>query len=226
MNAYLPKFVYAAIYLVIASGFLFSYFNKRQPKLHDKWWVLLGAFLLLALAGNEAYKGVHQYAAQKIPTINELANSLSNSGSIASDELLYKSPDGYQILIPKGLTYTGSKGLVSLMAMNRDSQKPFFTLAVMKQSTRQPVDSLVKELIQAGAKANPPKKYVFEKNGKNIDQRRGSIEDTHNGVLIKTALLLVQHGNSIYRVAISTPKDNFEREQEEIEKVLGSFKVL
>lgn len=226
MRNYLPNFVYAALYLAMAGGFLFFYLSKRQPRWYKKWWVLLGAFLLLALAGNETYKGVHQYAAQKIPTSNELANSLSSSGSIASDELLYKSPDGYQILIPKGLTYTGSKGVVSLIAMNRNSQKNSFTLVVMKQSSTQPVDSLVKELILTGAKANPPKTYVFEENGKNADQRRGYIEGSNNGVLIKTALLLAQHGKSIYRVAISTPKDNFEREQAEIEKVLGSFKVL
>ena len=208
----------------MAGGFLFFYLAKRQPKFHKKWWVLLGVFILLALAGNEAYKGVHQYTAQRIPF--ELENSLSSSGSIASDELLFKSPDGYQILIPKGLTYTGSKGIVSLMAMNRDSQKPFFTLVVMKQSSIQSVDSLVKELILTGAKANPPKTYVFEENGKNTDQRRGYIEGSKqwgfdkNGVIISTAW------KSIYRVAISTPKDNFEREQAEIEKVLGSFKVL
>ena len=71
-----------------------------------------------------------------------------------------------------------------------------------------------------------PWKYFFEEYDKNIDQRRGYVEDSKNGILIKTALLLAQHGKSIYRVAISTPKDNFEREQEEIEKVLGSFKVL
>jgi hypothetical protein len=226
VKAYLPMFVYAAVYLVIASGFLFYYFNKRQPKLYDKWWVLLVVLIFLALAGREAYKGVHQVAAQRIPSTNELENSLNNSGSIASDEVLYKSPDGYQILIPRGLTYTGSKGVVSLIAMNRNSPKTSLTLVVMKQSSTQPVDGLVKELVLAGAKANPPKTYVFEENGKNTDQRRGYIEGSNNGVLIKTALLLAQHGTSIYRVAISTPKDNFEREQEEIEKVLGSFKVL
>ncbi len=226
MKAYLPTFLYAAVYLVIAAGFLLYYFNKRQPKFHKKRWVILVVLIFLALASRETYKGIHLKMAQRIPTINELANSLSSSGSIASDEVLYKSPDGYQIVIPKGLTYTRSEGVVSLIAMNKNSPKTSLTLVVLKQPSTQPVDSLVKELIAIGAKANPPKTYVFEENGKNSDQRRGYIEGSSNGVLIKTALLLAQHGKSIYRVAISTPKDNFDREQAEIEKVLGSFKVL
>lgn len=226
MRNYLPNVVYAAIYLVMAGGFLFFYLAKKQPTYYKKLWVLLGAFLLLALAGNEAYKGIRQNAAQKIPSIKELGNSLSNGASIASDELLYNSSDGYQIVIPKGLTYTSSKGIVSLMAMNRDSQKKFFTLVVMKQSSTRHVDSIVTELMQAGAKANPPKTYVFEDSEKNAGLRRGYVEDSKNGTLIKTALLLVQHDTSLYRVAISTLKDNFDREHVEIEKVLSSFKVL
>jgi len=218
--------MYAAVYLIIAGGFLFYYLNKRQPKLYKKVWVLLAVLIFLALGGREIYKGVHEKLTQRVPSTTELADSLSNSGTVASDDFLYKSPDGYQILIPKGLTYTGSKGVVSLLAMDRNSPKTSLTLVVMKKSSMQPVDSLVKEIIQAGAKANPPKTYVFEENGKNTDQRRGYIEDSNNGVLIKTTLLLAQHGTSIYRVAISTTKDNFEREQAEIEKVLGSFKVL
>jgi hypothetical protein len=221
---YLPNIAYAALYLVMAGVFLFFFRAKNQPRYHKKWWVLLGVFLLLALAGNEAYKGVHQAAMQRIPS--ELNTSLRNSGSIASDELLYKSPDGYQIVIPQGLTYTESRGVVSLLAMNRNNQKKFFTLVVMKQSSTQPVDSLVKELVQAGAKASPPKKYVFEEKNKNADQRRGYIEDSKNGIVIKTTLLLVPHETSIYRVAISTLKDDFEQERAKIEKVLGSFKVL
>ncbi len=226
MKAYLPIFVYAAVYLVIAGGFLFYYFNKRQLRLHRKWWVLLVVLIFLALAGSETYKGFHQISAQRIPSNNELANALSN-GSIASDELLFKSPDGYQILIPKGLTYASSSSVVSLIATNRNSdQKTSFTIVVMKQALVKDVDSLVKDLIQIGAKADPPKTYVFEGKGKNTDQRRGYLETSKNGVLMRTDLLLVQQEKSMYRVAISIPKDNFEREQAEIEKVLGSFKVL
>ena len=224
MKNYFPYIAYAAIYIVISGGFLFIYFAKVLPKFHKKWWVLLGAFVFFTLAGNAVYKGVYQAAMQKIPS--ELNNSLNSTGSIASDEVLYKSPDGYQIVIPKGLTYTGPQGVVSLIAMNKDSQKALYTLVVMKQSSTQQVDSIVKELIQTGAKATPPKNYVFEENSKNAGQRRGFVEDSKDGTVIKTAILLVQHDKSVYRVAISTPKDNFDREHVEIEKVLESFKVL
>lgn len=226
MRNYLPNIVYAAVYLVIAAGFLFFYVAGKQPKLHKKWWVLLGALILLSLAGIETSKGFHQHAAQRVPSSNELASALNDGASVAPDDFLYQSPDGYQITIPKGLTYTASKGVISLIATQRNDKKDFFTLAVMKQSSTKDADSLAKELVRRGEKANPPMKYVFAENGKNPDRRKGDVEVLKNGVAVKTALLIERHGTSLYRVAITTTKDNFDREQAEIEKIFGSFKVL
>jgi hypothetical protein len=220
------KFVYAALSLAMACGFLFYYFTKRQPGLHKKWWVLLCAFALLALGGNEVYKGVHQNAEQRVPPKDQLENTLSASDPVASSELLYNSPDGYQIIIPKGLTYTKPKSAASLIATNKNDPGNSLTLVVMKQSSAQDLDSIVKELVMMGKKAKPPKTYVFQEKNKSADQRRGYIEASNNGATLKAAILLTRHENSIYRVVISAPKTYFEREKAEIEKVLQSFKVL
>jgi hypothetical protein len=223
---YLPYIIDGAFDLLMAGAFLFLYYYKKQPKLYKKWWVLLGVLLFLVLGGEESYKGMHQYNAQRIPSRNELENTLSSNGSVASKEFLYKSPDGYQVLIPEGLTYTTSKSAISLIATNRNQPNTFITLLIMKQSSSQDIDSLVKDLVQIGVKSSPPKKYVFDENSDDSDRRRGYVEALNNGVLIKATILIAKHGMSTYQVMVSTPKNNFERAEAEIEKVLSSFKVM
>ncbi len=225
MRNYLPYFIDGALYIVIAGSFLFLYLNKKQPKLYKKWWVIVTALLFLVLAGDEIYKGIRQYAEQRIPSRNELENTLNSNGSIASKNFIYKSSDGYEILIPEGLTYAGPKNAISLIAMNNNQSSTSLSLIVMKLSSSQDLDSLVKDLIHIGSKANPPKKYSFEEINNNSEQRKGYVEASNNGILIKAAILLVRHGTSTYQVTISTLKDNFERSESEINTVLSSFKV-
>jgi hypothetical protein len=223
---YLPFILDGAVDLLMAGGFLFLYYYKKQPKLYNKWWVLLGALSFLVMGGEEIYKGISNYSAQRIPSKSEIENSLSMRGTFAQKEFLYKSPDGYQVLIPAGITYTSSNGAISLIGTRKDQPNTSFSLMIMRQSSSQDLDSLVKDLIQVGMKSSPPKKYIFDEGNNDQGQRRGFVETSNNGILSKAAIVIAKHGKSTYQVMVSTPISNFEPTRAEIERVLNSFKVM
>ena len=164
-----------------------------------------------------------EHIGSRLPSRASVEKTIQDSGRIVSEDFMFSSEDGYQILIPSGYTYISSQaGGLSLTA-TRD----YSAFLVVKMQDSAGLGSIMDNALVAMQKRNS----TFRLN----DRRQISIAGseavridcsvTKNNVPAGLILVLCRKGSNLFQLTFSCPQDSFAKLKPQYEDILKSFKI-
>jgi len=210
--------------MILAAALLLRYYFKPEAKrLYKKKWVLAGCIIMILYSVIELGLAYREHIGSRLPSRESVEKTIQNSGQIVSQDLMFSSEDGYQILIPSGYTYISSQaGGLSLTAT-----REYSAFLVVKMQDPASLDSIMDNALVAMRKRNS----TFRLN----DRRKISIAEseavridcyvTKDNVPATLILVLCRKGNTLFQLTFSCPQDSFAELKPQYENILNSFKI-
>ncbi len=210
--------------MIIAAAMLIRYYFKPEAKrLYKKKWVLVVCILLILYSVVDFGLAYREHITSRIPSRESVEKTIQKSGQIVSEDFIFASGDGYQILIPSGYTYTSSQiGALSLTATKDHS-----AFLIFKTHDSSNPDRIMDNVLVAMQKKNPTVR-LDDRSKLRINESEAVRIDcsvTKNNVPAKLILVLCQKGNTLFQLTFSCPKELFTELNAEYDKILKSFKI-
>ena len=211
--------------IFMAGLFLFLYFNRKQPRLYKKKWVLAGCVLWLGLGGYQIYDTQQKIESSRIPTVEETKTDFHNAATLADQDLKFLSKDGYEIIIPKGFYYNPNRnGTLTLVASKQAPDNTQFGISVMKMESSESTESSAKGIVESfKRKAQSVEHEIINNNlFSQVNFKLKQKDGFTQGIVI-----FKKSDNYTYMVFITAKKqtDNLDY-MKELEKTVKSFKIL
>ena len=144
MISFILNWIDKAIMICAAFLLLRYYYNPKASRLYKKKWVLFVCGFLLFYSIFDLVVAYRDYPGSRLPSSIELKKTMVSEGTILTENVIYSSPDGYQILIPAGYTYIkGQSGGLSVSAAKEGA-----ALVIAKMSDPNPLDELGSDIIE------------------------------------------------------------------------------
>ena len=210
--------------MILAAALLLRYYFKPEAKrLYKKKWVLILCILLILYSVVEFGLTYRERITSRIPSRELVEKTIQKSGKLVSENFIFSSGDGYQILIPAGYTYISSQaGGLSLSAT-----KDYSAFVVVKMQDSTSLNRIIDNTLIAMRKRNSTfrlddrRKIRINKS----EAVRIGCSATKNNVQAKLIIVLCRKGNTLFQLTFSCPKKLFAELKAEYEKILTSFKI-
>jgi len=211
-------------FMLIAAAILLRYYFKPEAKrLYKKKWVLAGCIIMILYSVIEFGLAYREYIRAQLPSGASLEKTIQDSGRLVSEDFMFSSVDGYQILIPSGYTYISSQtGGLSLTAT-----KDYSAFVVVKMQASAGLDSSIDDTLVAMQKRHS----TFRLNDRRKISIRGSeavridCSVTKNDVPAALILVLCRKGNTQFQLTFSCPQNSFAELKPQYEEILKSFQM-
>ena len=211
------------IIIGLISAFIFFtlYSNPKAIFSYKKRWAIVACWFMVIYSLFGLTKSYQTFVKMHFPTKAEIDRAITYNGKIVKKEMLYKSPDGYTVLIPEGYAYsTHPSGAMSLVARKGDS-----IIVVMMFPSTDTLEKLMQDSCnhlnkkgQTRSFSKPLPVKINDNNGLRID-----IEAKKQNMRIHSICLFFKKGNMAYQLQLICPQELFTTIKEEYEKVINSF---
>lgn len=209
--------------ILLAALLLRYYFKPEVKRLYKKKWVLVGCILLILYSVVEFGMAYRKHITSRIPSRESVEKAIRNSGRVVSEDFIFSSGDGFQVLIPTGYTYVSSQvGGLSLTAT-----KDYSAFIVFKMQDSASIDRIMDNVLVAMRERNPAfrlddrrKIRINESEAVRID-----CSISKNNVPAKLILVLCRKGSALFQLTFSCPQALFVELKAEYENILTSFKI-
>ncbi len=210
--------------MLIAAVILLRYYFKPDVKrLYKKKWVLAGCIFMILYSVVEFGLACREHFASRIPSRESVEKAIRSSGQTASEDFVFSSEDGYEILIPAGYTYILSQtGGLSLTAT-----KDYSAFLVVKMQDSASLDAIMDHALAAIRKRHSTLKLnercnirISKSNAVRID-----CSVTKNNVPAELILVLCRSGSTLFQLTFSCPQEQFRELKPRYEQILKSFKM-
>jgi hypothetical protein len=211
--------------VMIIAGFLLLrlYFKPEAKQLYKKKWFPFACLVVILYNFVELGLSYHKYSNARIPSKAALLNAIHDNHTLAEADVLYRSPHGYSILIPKGYSYTTFSAVpISLVAIKDKSD-----IAVAEEASAEPLDKAVEEVSLYLTRKNAT--YSFStpdsfQTGK-IPGICLEMQVTKNDKLVKGLLFLFKSDGQLFQVMCSCPAAVFQDNKGQFESVIASLSL-
>jgi hypothetical protein len=208
--------------MILAGLFLLRcYFKPEAKQLYQKKWVPFACGFLILYNVVELGLSYHKYSNDRIPSKAELVNDIRGNHTLAEADVLYRSPHGYSILIPKGYSYTTfASGPMSLVAIKNKSD-----IAVAEEASAEPLDKAVEEISFYLTRKNATYSFSTPESFQpgRIPGICLEIQVTKNDNLVKGLLFLFKSDGQVFQVMCSCPAAVFEENKGQFESIIASL---
>ena len=223
MAVLIAQFIDNGIMMVAAAVLLRFYFKPVATRLYKKKWIPFACAFMILYSLSEIGLAYREHLQHRLPSQEELEETILASNTVVESDLLYSSPHGYSILIPKGFAYTEfTSGPFSLTAIEGTTG-----LVVARQSCSDVLDTIVPETCRSLTQKNPT--YTFS------DERSFSIGGTpatrvkigvtkENGP-VQGIILFFRKGRNLFQVMLSCGAGEFSGKQAQFESVIESLEL-
>jgi len=214
--------------IAVVAGLFFVYSNRRFATYYKKKWVFVVAvgFSLFCVyqatsfaASDSPKESAHKH---KKPEADRLKETIH-----ADKDSIFKSTDGYEILIPAGYTYSASTDArVSLRAM-KDAETtgtPVFVVTVMEPGIG--IAELIDQTTKVQRQRNATTKFGGIKeirNGNTLIYKLAYSSVREKGP-VKGYLVFSTKSKKVFMVTIVTTEELFSTNSEVIDRVIESFR--
>jgi hypothetical protein len=208
--------------MILAAFLLFrSYLNPRVKSLYQKKWVPFGCVFLLLYGSIEIGLAYRDYSKTRIPSKAELIKSIRADHTLAEADLVFRSPAGYSILVPKGYAYTSfASGPFSLTEIKDQS-----AIVVGQQPCSDSLDSTVQDVCSYLKRKNPTYSFstpVSVQIGTTPAIRLEAQVTKENG-LVKCYILFFKKDGQLFQLLCSSPAAMFQDNTNQFETVIASL---
>ena len=125
MARLIAQWIDNGIMIIAAFLLLRFYFKPEAKRLYKKKWILVGCGIMLLYSVIEIGLAYREHSKTRIPSRAKLEQTILANNTLAEANLVYCSPHGYSILVPKGYAHTHfTSGPFSLTA-SRDTSGLF-----------------------------------------------------------------------------------------------------
>jgi hypothetical protein len=163
------------------------------------------------------------YAESGDPAKAEIEKSFSSNGVRADQDVMYRSPDGFVVLVPAGYEYTAlTSGPMRLVAKRKTD-----VLAVGKISASSGLEVFVPEVRKHLAKQLPTHTFSdpVPVRVNNVDAMRLESQYVQDGVLRNDVMVFFKPTTDVFELVLTCPRDSLDAHAAEYNKVIGSFRV-
>ncbi|MBI2438859.1 MAG: DcrB-related protein [Lentisphaerae bacterium] len=211
------------IMILAAILLLRFYFKPGVTWLYRKKWVAVAGAFMILYSVVEIGLAYRELTRKRVPSRAELEEAIQANNTLAQADLLYRSPHGYSILVPKGYAYTHfTSGSLSLTA-TRDTS----AIIVARQPCHDALEQMVADTCRYLQKKNPT--YAFS------DQqsiRIGEIPAIRLGVLVtkedipvQSVFLFFKRGNELFQIMCTCPARQYAQDRKQFEGIINSLTI-
>ena len=223
MGALVAEWIGITVTLLGAVLFLRFHYASKMSRFYKKKWVIVACSFIMLYAIIEITDACRNYAQGRLPTKEEIQQPVAANDSLAGQDHIFKSPDGYTLVVPAGYAYTTlSSGAMSMTAVKKRSKS---AIIVARYETGEDLESLVRETIKVLKRKNPT--YAFPSESPvSIGDKEGikvDVDVEKEGIPIKGMIIFAQAGNNTFEVMMSCPASVFSEESTEFDKVVRSL---
>ncbi len=217
--------LYSAFFL-LGAGFCawFVRSGKLRGKANRQWKKAIlyaCAAVLLGQGVYHVYNAIGDHRARRVPSSEEIGAALAENGSLAADDILYRSPDGYEVLIPAGFRYLATPGeLLSLVARLEEFGVISVSTEKMTGTFRNDTDAILKSLSNT-------ERYTLISSGPASGYESGAVQAEFaidGGQLAKCQLVLLAKGGKSLMLMIVHPAQPTDDQQRIFDATLASFR--
>ncbi len=193
------------------------------PMLHRRWAILGGAIALVLMAVTVALVR-NGFRASRVPAGPRPAEA-PPPGAPASADLAYRSPRGFEILIPAGFGHTVPQTGDVVLAITRSDGAAAFVVATKDDGKN--LDTLVGRIRRRILHRN--RSYRFGSAG-SVRPAGGtsvafSYEATENGSPLRGRLVLVRGKSGLFQIVFSCPANGYPAVESIFDRILASFRA-
>jgi len=209
------------IMLLAALLLLRFYFKPGAKHLYRKLWVLLACAFMVLYSVIDIGMAYRERARTRVPSKAELQRAMLASNTIAEADLVYRSPHGYSILVPKGYRYTHfASGGVSLTAVNDEC-----AVVVGRQPCSDPLDKIVEDTCRSLKQRNSTYSFSAPESVKigKTPAIRVTAQVTKENILVQSICLYFKNDGKVFQVMCSCQAAMFEKNRNQLESIIASL---
>ena len=219
----LPQCIDSVVFILIAVIVLRNYFNPQANQVYKKKIILAGCVFMILYSVIKLGVTYYNYIESRLPSKESIEKKIQNSGQIVSEDFVFTSKDGYQVLIPSGYTYiTSQPGGLSLIATMDSSA---FVIGLMQDSTS--LESIMDKTLVTMQKKNST--YRIDDRYKMIINEtegiRAECSVIKNNIPAKQIIVLCKKGHILFHLMFSCPEGSFKDLKRQYERIIKSFKI-
>lgn len=212
--------------------------NQKYDALYSKWikhlkW--LGPLVILFAAAQIAIKVIEGKAPQtgnsyKAELRKNVEKSISENGTLAVNDRVFESEEGFSILIPAGYTYSKPPNTnIGLIAIrNPDTTATSTIIVAVETSNRSGKDFI--EGVKQSLQKNKDKTHKFSetkslKNGATTVLRINDTVLRSDGLVMRGVLLFAEKNGKQYMANLGVREEQHAAYEGELERVVASFEL-
>jgi hypothetical protein len=223
MSTLVAEWIGIAVSPLAAVLFLKFYYTSKMSRFYQKKWVIVACSFIVLYAIIEVINAGRNYTEGRVPTKGEIQQAIAANNTLVDQDLIFKSPDGYTLVVPAGCAYTTfSSGAMSMTAVKKQSNS---AIIVARYQTSEGLERLVEETIEVLKRKNLTYAFPSESPVSIGDKEaiKVDVDVEKEGIPIKGILIFAHAGNSTFEVMMSCPASVFSQESMEFEKVIQSL---
>jgi hypothetical protein len=217
----------ASIFIFLGLLVLYLHTKGKTPLLSSKKRAVIIAIFFFAFGGYRIYEGYRDYAKKRFPSPESLLEKFSSNGIVADKKIIYRSPDGYCVLIPQGYEYITMNNSVSLATRKNVSENEYAGMIICKLDWNGSCTELAEETLKSIKGKNPH--YSFGgKSMRDFGKYKGvsyEIDIVKNGLPCKELIAFCKQGACVYQIVLFCTQDSFGLCKGEFEEILDSFRL-
>lgn len=222
MTHLIAQWIDKGIMILAAFLLLRFYFKPGAKYLYKKKWVPFACVFMVLYSVVDIGLTYREHSKTRIPSKAELERTMLANNTLAEADLVYRSPHGYSILVPKGYAYTHfASGPVSLTVFKDNS-----TVVVSKLPTiSDPLDKTAQDTCRYLKQKNSTYSFSAPESvqvGK-TPAIRLTAQVTKESVLIEGVLLFFKNDGQLFQVICSCPEAVFQENKNQFESIIASL---
>ncbi len=223
MTSFAIDFIDNGIMVIAAVFLLRSYYNQEKDRFYKNKGVFLISISLLIYCAVDLSIAYKDFSDKQLPTSHEIAETILTHGVALTENTLYSSKDGYQVLIPSGYKYIKDQSRnLSLSAIKKGA-----VLSVLKTASTSSLDKfndeVIKEMKKRDARPIVLSRKIFSLN--NTEALRLHMEITRKGVVLNILSILVKKDGAMFQLGMVCRKESYDLHSPEFDEIVKSFVI-
>jgi len=220
MSPLLPSLIETAT-RVFGAGLLLRFYYKPELTLfYKKKWVLFGTGALFLYSAIDTWTAFQKQEDTVAFSQEELVQMVLDSDVLAEDDLLFKSPHGYTILVPAGFKYSHHEsGALSMSAIKEGA-----TLTVVRYEHTGSLESLSSQIRDKSTRDEPQFEFTDQQTVAVGGIPAIRLEYLYRGdTVVQGSTLLIKKGNVCFEVSCACSADRYEESRAHFEAIFDSL---
>ena len=227
MGVLVGAWIGAAFTFFLALFFLKVLYMSHTSRFHRHKWVIVASCVMMLGSIVQISNAYRCNGETRVPTKGELQEAIAAHNTLADQDFVYDSPEGYSVMVPAGYAYTAfPSGAVSMTAV-KGQPTGQSAIVVAKQHSSEDLESIVKETIDALKRKNPAYAFSSESEISLGDKKaiKVDVDVEKEGIPIKGIFIFAKAGDTCFEIMLSSPAASFPQESDTFEKVIQSAKL-